>query len=392
MTLRAPKTWWIGLLALTAACNGGQSDSSSAEAGSGSDDSTGSVGSVGTVNPTQTETETETQTQGPSTTASTTNPDVTSEPTGPDDTSSNPESSTGDPVDPPTEIETVYELPAGAFFENLAVTADGTILIADHAQKQIFSLTPQGEADVFADLDGWPLGIAVDSDGTVIIAAHHSLMFDNAQTFVTSNVMYVADGNGGADVLTEMPEAGFVNGITMLAPGVVLAADSSAGTIWRIDAASGDVETWLAHPLLTQENPNLPAANGIKLHEGTIFVSNSDRGTLLQIPVADDGSAGVPTTYFTGPLIDDFTIAASGAIYATTHGNDVFRINPDLSMETIASVAQGVVGNTAVAFGRTAFDDETVYVTTDGGLFVAGGNAGQSGPGRVVRIPVGELQ
>lgn len=331
---------------------------------------------------------------GPETSASTvpttvtTNTDVTGDPSGPD-TETDPDSSTGN-IDPPTEPEIMLERPAGAFFENIGRAADGTILVVSHTDRQVLSLTPQGEDGVYAELDDWPMSLVVDTDGTVVITAHGDMIFDQAQPWVTTNTIYIADGAGGADPLTDVPEANFINGTCLLEPGVVLGVDSSASSLFRIDVSSGDVSTWIDDPLLSpDQGGNVPAANGCKIYEGAVYVSNSDRLTIVRIPI-EGGNAGTASVYFNGPLVDDFAFGASGAIYATTHGNDVLRIAPDLTYEVIAGMPEGVVGNTAVVFGGTAFDDETVYISTDGGLYVAGGNAAMSGPGRVVRVPVGE--
>jgi len=284
----------------------------------------------------------------------------------------------------------MLERPAGAFFENIDRDTDGTILVVAHTDQQVLSLTPQGEVGVFVEMDDWPFSIVVDDDGTAIIAAHGQMIFDQAQPFVTTNMIYIADRAGGADLLTDVPEASFINGICLLEPGVVLGVDSSASSLFRIDVATGDVSTWLDDPLLSpDQGGTIPAANGCKIYEGAVYVSNSDRQTIVRVPI-EGGDARSPAVYFNGPLIDDFAFSASGAIYATTHANDVLRIATDLTIEVIASAPEGVVGNTALVFGGTAFDDETVYISTDGGLYVAGGNAGQSGPARVVRVPVGE--
>jgi hypothetical protein len=383
-----PSTIVIALAFATLACK--SEDPSDAESDTDSTDDTSMSSTTASVT-------TDSQGPGPETTATntmtttvTSNTDVTGDPTGPDDTSTDPDSSSGEPLDPPTEPEIMYERPAGAFFENITRTADGTLLVVDHTAREVLSMTPTGDVDVFAALDDWPFSTTVDADGTVVIIAHHEMLFDQVAPFVATNVIYTADGSGGADVLTEVPEATFINGSCLLEPGVVLGPDSTAATVWRIDVATGDVEPWAQHMLLSIENGSvLPGANGCKVHDGAVFVSNSDRQTIVRIPI-EGGDAGTPAVYFNGPLIDDFDIAASGTIYATTHGNDVLRIATDTTFEVIASTNEGVVGNTALMFGGSGFDDETVYITTDGGLYVAGGNANQSGPARVVRVPVGE--
>lgn len=375
------------MVLLASAC--GADDGGDEGADTGSSESDGSSSPSTTNNPTTTA---PTTTSSPTTTdmtTSMTDPDVTGDPTGPTD--SGPEdSSTGEPLDPPTEPEIMYERPAGSFFENLDVLDDGTIVFTDVTEQEVLSMTPTGEVEVIVTMDDYPISVAVDDDGTMVISAHHTLMFDNNPIFMTTCALYIADGNGGADLLTEMPGAMFINGIMFLEPGVLLAADSGASTIWRVDTSNGDIEVWLNHQELSNNgNFNGPGANGLKLHDGAVFVSNSVRNSISRIPL-QGSDAGTPSVYWAGRVLDDFTIATSGNIYGTTHSNAVFIVPLDLNDVDIAGPDQGVVGNTAAVFGGTNYDDETIYVATDGGLFVNGGNPNASGPARIVRLPVGE--
>jgi hypothetical protein len=56
-------------------------------------------------------------------------------------------------------------------------------------------------------------------------------------------------------------------------------------------------------------------------------------------------------------------------LYGTTHVyNSVVKITPDGQITTIATAEQGVAGSTALAFGRSAGDNTSLYVTTNGGM------------------------
>jgi len=47
----------------------------------------------------------------------------------------------------------------------------------------------------------------------------------------------------------------------------------------------------------------------IKIHDGAVWVSNTDKGTLLRIPIGPHGTAGAATTVAQGlTAIDDFGI------------------------------------------------------------------------------------
>ena len=54
---------------------------------------------------------------------------------------------------------------------------------------------------------------------------------------------------------------------------------------------------------------------------------------------------------------------------------------------TIAKVAQGMTGNTALAFGRTSVDQTSVYVTTNGGMSLPLATGVETA--KVVRLEVG---
>jgi hypothetical protein len=90
----------------------------------------------------------------------------------------------------------------------------------------------------------------------------------------------------------------FFNGMALLAPGSFLICDADAGLLWKYDLGSNQATPWLQQEFLTRVDPNnpMPAANGIKVHEDSVFVSNTARNTLLTIPLIA-GQPGEPAIY-----------------------------------------------------------------------------------------------
>jgi hypothetical protein len=298
-------------------------------------------------------------------------------------------STTGEPQ-PPTEPEILFESPAGAFFESVVVAGDGTVYFTDTTNAKVFR-SVDGNVTEYATLDDHPGGLGIDSDGTIYFTAIQESLFELAEPFVATNAIYAADGEGGATLVLDAPQAGFLNGMALLAPGVFLVTDSSASTIWRFDVEAGALDPWLEHDLLAPVAGLVaPGANGVKIVGDTAYVSNTSHLQLLQIPIDASLAAGEPTTAIVGAVIDDFAFGASGAIYAATHIADVVRVELGGMPETIAGGSDGVIGSTAVAFGRSGWDDDAIYVVTDGGLFAADGDASAAGPARLVLVPVGE--
>lgn len=176
------------------------------------------------------------------------------------------------------------------------------------------------------------------------------------------------------------PEARFLNGLVEVEPGTILAADSLAGRIWRLDPDGGEVAEWLADPQLAPDPDapgGRPGANGLKARDGWLYVSNSSREALYRVAL-DGAKPSGPLRLFarTGP-IDDFAFLADGTIAAATHGAALIRIDTAGTVSTL--LAEGCDGCTAVApYGP----DGDLVVLTTGGLLGGGG-----GPARILSVP-----
>ncbi|MDJ0702619.1 MAG: gluconolactonase [Leptolyngbyaceae cyanobacterium MO_188.B28] len=292
---------------------------------------------------------------------------------------------------PPIYAETPVELahhqiiasfPANTFLENLAIAPDGAIFVTNHEAGQILQLTPEGDHLTLACTDGKVTGVALAPDGGLIVTGW------NAEG--VSIILYIAL-NGTVEPLAILPEALFLNGITPLTKTQYVTADSYRGCIWQFDWTTRQVSIWLEHPLLARSSPEnpFPAANGIKRFGDALYVSNTEKMLLLKIPITAAEQPGEPAIFVTPTNIDDFAFDADGTLYAATHiYNSILRITPTGETTTIAQAAHGVIGSTAVAFGRQPGDASSIYAVTNGGMFLP--PAGGVVPANVVRIEVGK--
>ncbi|WP_241825572.1 hypothetical protein [Micromonospora sp. CB01531] len=187
----------------------------------------------------------------------------------------------------------------------------------------------------------------------------------------TDGSLYVGYAAGGDDLTGvwrirpgEKPErvipltaASFPNGIDVdQRTGDIYVADSSRGILWRAPSGGGIPVVWSAAPELAPTT--LFGANGLKVHDGAVWTSNRDRGTLLRIPLGRH--AGRVETRFTGaPGIDDFAFAGDSVLAANVGANEVVLITPDGTSSTVLTGADGLQQPTAVAI-----DGHTVYVTS----------------------------
>ena len=156
---------------------------------------------------------------------------------------------------------------------------------------------------------------------------------------------------------------------------------------------SKKVQTWLKDELLSKatNNPMIPGINGIKVFDGKLYASNTEARKFLQIGIADNGTAVGDLKVLEENLnIDDFAFDSEGSAYLTTHVfQSVIKLQRNGTRSRIAGGADDKIcaGTTAAAFGRTADDRNTLYVTATGGMSTPVG--GEIAPARLLKIDVG---
>lgn len=276
----------------------------------------------------------------------------------------------------PSQAVTIATFPAPTALENLVIDPAGDIFATSLTNGAIYRVTPAGASSVFGQVPGSAAGIARDTDGSLIVTGG-------------TNVYRLAP-NGSASVAASVAGASFLNGVTPFSPGVVLVADSRAGTIWQVDVSTGQSRPWSVDPRLAPVvgGAATVGANGVKIFGDDLYVSNTSSGAVLRIPILPDGTAGAASVYASNLALDDFAFAVDGTLFgATQRGNSVVSLAPGGAPTTIATAADGLLGDAAVAFGRTAADARSIYVVNNGGSFLMLPGGPQDGS--VVRLDVG---
>lgn len=288
-------------------------------------------------------------------------------------------------TDTPEEIipaQTIAEFPINTFLENIAIDRNGEIFVTSFEEGKVYRVAVTGEFREFAKIGGDATGIEFDQQGNLLVAG-----VTNDKT----PAVFQIDRNGNAEPLVTLPDAIFLNGMTYLTSNRYLIADSFKGVIWAVNIIEKTAHLWLQHERLSRsaaEFPPFPAANGLKIYGNTVYVSNTQRQQLIRIPLHQDLTAGIPELFLTNVNLDDFAFDDQGNLYAATHVyNSVVRITPDGQITTVAKAAQGMTGNTALAFGRTLGDRTSVYVTTNGGMSLPPATGVE--PAKIVRLEIG---
>jgi hypothetical protein len=293
------------------------------------------------------------------------------------------------------KLTTVATFPRYYLLENLAVRADGSILVTAALQRELWYIPPAdtavpAEPVLVHTFDHDAMGIAETEPD--VFCVNTSAGFTTHESFL--HRFDLRNWTPGTPVRAETVldfggRAGGLNGSCLLAPGVIVLADSVAGLLWRADLPAGGTATarvWLRHHTLASERDTLlvpPGAgvNGVRYAAGAgyLYYTSTAPRLFMRVPV-DLGThepAGPPELVAGGIKADDFCLDENaGVAYVTTHGrNTIDRVPLAPGGTGARQVVAGepfderLVGPTSAVWGRRPGDyGRVVYVTTDGGV------------------------
>lgn len=276
--------------------------------------------------------------------------------------------------------ETVAELAPLTYLSNLEIDDAGTIYVTSALDGRLWSVPFGGEPRPLAQIEGRPSSIAAAPDGGWLIFGSK---LDGAAA------VFEVEPGGTARSILDLPECILPNGVQRFPDGRYLLADSVTATIWDIDYARRSCSAWLRHPVLAPvEGSPIPGVNGLKMFDGSLYMTNTGHHSIISVAVEDGRPAGEPTIVTDDVPGDDFAFDVEGAMYVTTHPhNAVVRRRTTGELTMLAGVEQGVKGCTSCRFGRRPGDETGLYVAADGGLFNP--NPGGLEPARLVRVETG---
>lgn len=267
-------------------------------------------------------------------------------------------------------LHEVYQFPNGTWVENIAVRANGNLLVTLVNVPEIWEVMPSAqtgdsEARLVHHFTGETMatGIAELSPDVFAVITPNSVW----------KVHLNEDREKSPVRLATLP-AGNLNGMATLSheAGRVAISDSEAGLVWGLDTHSGNYSVILRDETMaanTKEGPLL-GINGLKLHGGYVYYVNTPERIFCRIPInTTTGHALGPHEVITqGVLADDFAISPQGVAYlAGLRDNIVTRVFMNGTREVVAGHrnSTALVSATSVGFGRK-LGAGTVYITTGG--------------------------
>ncbi|MCF3131178.1 SMP-30/gluconolactonase/LRE family protein [Streptomyces olivochromogenes] len=265
-----------------------------------------------------------------------------------------------------------FDLAKGQTPENIALGPDGTAYVSLAKARQVAAVSRHGGVRILATLPapadggihtpalGFPLttGVVRAQDGT--------LYFLYATGTADLTGVWRLRPGGRPQRIAALPAAGLPNGLALdTRTRTLYVTDSTLGTVWRVPASGGTATAWSTDPALAPAG--FLGANGLKIHNGALWATNLDKGTIVRIPTLADGRAGTARVAATGLTgIDDFAFTGHGdqIIAALNTVNQVALIRPDGTRTTVLTAADGLQGPTSIALrGNTVHVASAAYLT-----------------------------
>jgi sugar lactone lactonase YvrE len=175
-------------------------------------------------------------------------------------------------------------------------------------------------------------------------------------------------------MFARLPAGAFLNGMA-LDPGGnrLLITDSLLSTIWAVPLNGGPATAWLTADALAPHGSF--GANGLKIHNDAVWMTNTNDGTFLRIPITRDGGPGPVKVIAAGlTSVDDLVFPGRGdtALIALERLNEVIAVAPDGSTTTLLTAKNGVDDPTSLAIsGNTVYVDSAAYFGGQPNLMIA---------------------
>ncbi len=296
---------------------------------------------------------------------------------------------------PNAKLTTVAQFPVGYFLENVAVRADGSVLVTALNKKELWYVpTPTQGALVQPVLlhtfDQPPFDI-IETTRDVFYVDTSNYLTNHASSLQRVDLRHWEPGMPvPVQLVLKFPFPVFaLNGADLLTPNVILVVDSVAGLIWRVDLSAdgmkGTARVWLKEPDMKPTVFSLlkkqPGINGLGYARKSHFLYYTSTARRLFMRVRVDPTtlnpADTPELVAHGHQWDDFAIDEhAGSAYITTHRENTIQCVPldphsGQVIQTVAGVPfdERLIGPSSFAWGRGEEGNGSIaYVTTDGGL------------------------
>ena len=263
--------------------------------------------------------------------------------------------------DPTVETVASFDAANAELPEGLAITDRGVIYVGLAPTGQIVKVRDGGRVSPVATLprgEGFLVGLALDRRDRLFAAL---ASFDDA-----THGIWRVRSDGSARRVVPLPTDAFPNAIAFRGRSMFV-TDSFGGAVWRI--RGGRARIWAQDDILLGDaSADLPiGANGLAFFGRFLYVSNTQKGRIVRIPVEPGGRAGTPVLLVEDEAIvgaDGIAFDVRGYLYVAVNEQDrLVRLGPSGGMETLANRADGLDFPATPIFGERPPHRTDLYLT-----------------------------
>ena len=297
---------------------------------------------------------------------------------------------------PNVMLSTVATFPKNYFLENLAVRSDNSVLVTVLNHQELWYVPASNDEQPVEP----QLLFTFPQPAMGIVEVEPDVFLVSVSDIYTwkESYLYRLDLNGWIPGQAVHPESVLhfpqpvrgLNGSCVIAPGIILLADSWAGLIWRVDLRVADGKpkpsVWLEHDSmgyaakLYYQAIQVPGINGIQYSpkHGYLYYTASAKQLFMRVKVDPISFNPVGEVEVVGSgRFDDFWIDQdAGFAYLASHTlNTIDRLalEPSENDSQILSIAgnpfnEKLIGPSAGHWGRGREEyGRVAFLTTDGG-------------------------
>ena len=289
---------------------------------------------------------------------------------------------------PSSAVQLIYQFKGRVALENLAVRSNGRLVLTVSNEPMVYAMNPIARNAPPTPLPRIPgvtsLTGIVETAPDVFAVAAGNWSSETFQGTPGSFSIWSVDFNPPqptVKIIASIPEADALNGLTALkgSPDIILAADSAAGAVRRLNVTSGEYSVAIQSPLFANSGIVPIGINGLRTFDGHLYYLNSAQGAYGRVPLNADGSAAgeveVLARINLPAIYDDFDMDWEGTAWIATHGNMLNEVTVEGKQRNFTGNGQNLemTEPTSAQFGRGSKQAEnTIYVTTAGNDKVGG--------------------
>ncbi|KAL2069642.1 hypothetical protein VTL71DRAFT_14321 [Oculimacula yallundae] len=288
-------------------------------------------------------------------------------------------------------LRNIFTFPPNHFIENIAVRSNSKLLLTSMSVNTLFSVDPTVAAPNSTVVHTFPTGhglmgiTELSPDIFVVVSG----IWDLALTRATLGTLTVWTVNLCSTIpivknVTTISTSIQLNGLAPV-PGsnhLIFAADSDAGSVYRINILTGAYSTTISSPLFTPLNRTLPGQhlgiNGLRTKGSYLYFTNSARQHYGRLRINTLGQATGPIQIISnntivggafGSQYDDFAIDERGNAWVATHPNHVVKVT-SAGKQVVVEDLELLLNPTSAQLGRGSERERGTLYVTNGGRFL----------------------